>query len=336
MKVAVCYEPKKPLVIEERPVPEIGEEEVLIKVHYCGVCHSDLHIVDGDWADWVSYPTIPGHEVVGIAVKVGSKVKNVKEGDPVGVPWLYSSCEVCDYCVEGEEPLCPNHEITGITKQGGYAEYMVAHGRFVAKIPEKLDLAYAAPLFCAGLTVYSALRHMEVKPDDLVAVQGVGGLGHLAIQYAKAMGAKVVAISHSSNKKETALSLGADYFIDTSTSDPAEELKKLGGADIIISTVFDSKAIQPLISGLAPKGRLCVVGAASEPLLVSPFELLAKRLVITGSAIGGRKLLRETLEFSADLGIKPLVEIFPFEQVNEVLDRLRKGNINLRAVLKMV
>ncbi len=336
MKVAVCKEPKKPLVFEEWDVPEINDDEVLIKVHYCGVCHSDLHIVDGDWDDWVSYPTVPGHEVAGIAVKVGRNVSWIKEGDPVGMPWIYSSCEVCDYCVDGDEPLCPNHEITGITKQGGYAEYMKAPGRFVTRIPENLDLAYSAPLFCAGVTVYSALKRLNIKPDELVAVQGIGGLGHLALQYAKAMGARVVAISHSSKKEKLARELGADYFIDTSKIDPAEELRKLGGADVILTTVFKAEAIQPLVEGLAPRGRLSVVGAAQEPIQVAPFDLITKRIVVTGSAVGGRKLLRETLRFSADFGIKPLIEVHPFEKVNEVLDRVRKGEVELRAVLKMV
>ncbi len=335
MKVAVCKEPKKPLVFEEWNMPEIGEEEVLIKVHYCGVCHSDLHIVDGDWADWVNYPTVPGHEVAGVAVKVGSKVDWIKEGDRVGMPWIYSSCEVCDYCVEGDEPLCPNHEITGITRQGGYAEYMKAPGRFVTKIPQALDLAHAAPLFCAGVTVYSALKHAGVKPDELVAVQGIGGLGHLAIQYAKAMGARVVALSHSPGKEELARKLGADHFISTAEKDPVEELKKLGGADVILTTVFDSKAIQPLLEGLAPRGRLSVVGAASEPIQVSPFDLITKRIVVTGSAVGGRKLLRETLQMAADFGIEPMIETYPFEQVNEALDALRKGKPKFRIVLKM-
>ncbi len=335
MKVAVCKEPKKPLVFEEWEVPEINDDEVLIKVHYCGICHSDVHIADGDWADWVNYPTVPGHEVTGIAVKVGKNVTWIKEGDKVGMPWIYSSCEVCDYCVEGDEPLCPDHEITGITKQGGYAEYMKAPGKFVTKLPENIDLAYAAPLLCAGVTVYSALRHLNIKPNELVAVQGIGGLGHLAIQYAKTMGARVVAISHSSNKESLAKELGADYFIPTSERDPVEELKKLGGADVILTTIFDTKSIQPLIEGLAPRGKLSVVGAASEPIQVVPFDLITKRIVITGSAVGGRKLLRETLQFSADFGIKPMVEIYPFEKVNEALDAVRQGKVKFRAVLKI-
>jgi Zn-dependent alcohol dehydrogenases len=252
MKAAICKEFKKPLVIEDIPIPEIGPDEVLIKVKYCGICHSDLHIVDGDWESWVKLPVVPGHEVAGIVEKVGSNVKNVKEGDRVGMPWLYSSCEICDYCVEGEEPLCPNHEITGITRQGGYAEYMKAPSHFVTKIPDKLELSYAAPLFCAGITVYAALVRLNLKPNELVVIQGIGGLGHLAIQYAKAMGAKVVALSHS-DKEKVAKELGADYFINSSKQDPVKELKALGGADAILTTVYDSKSIQNLVNALAPK-----------------------------------------------------------------------------------
>jgi D-arabinose 1-dehydrogenase-like Zn-dependent alcohol dehydrogenase len=335
MKVAVCKEYKKPLVFEEWDVPEINDDEVLIKVHYCGVCHSDVHIVDGDWADWAKCPTVPGHEVAGTAVKVGKNITWIKEGDKVGMPWIYKSCEVCDYCVEGEEPLCPNHEVTGITRQGGYAEYMKAPGRFITKIPDNLDLSYAAPLFCAGITVYAALKHLNIQPDELVAIQGIGGLGHLAIQYAKAMGAKVVAISHSPDKEELSKELGADYFISTKETDPVEKIQSLGGADVILSTVFDSKAIEPLVGALAPKGRLSIVGAAGQPISVSPFDLLSKRIVLTGSAVGGRKLLRETLQFSADRGIKPMIEIYPFEKVNEAIDAVRKGKPKFRAVLKI-
>ncbi len=333
MKAAICKEFKKPLLIEDIPIPEIGPDEVLIKVKYCGICHSDLHIVDGDWESWVKLPVVPGHEVAGIVEKVGTNVKNVKEGDKVGMPWLYSSCELCDYCVEGEEPLCPNHEITGITRQGGYAEYMKAPSHFVTKIPDNLELSYAAPLFCAGITVYAALVRLNIKPNELVVIQGIGGLGHLAIQYAKAMGAKVVALSHS-DKEKVAKDLGADYFINSSKVDPVRELNALGGADAILTTVYDSKSIQNLVNALAPKGRLSVVGAAQEPIYVNPFDLITKRIVITGSAIGGRKLLREMLEFSAFNNIKPIIQEYPFEDVNKALDDLRAGKIILRGVLK--
>lgn len=333
MKVAVCKEFKKPLVIEDIPTPEVGPDEVLIKVKYCGICHSDLHIIDGDWESWVKLPVVPGHEVAGVIEKVGSNVKNVKEGDKVGMPWLYSSCELCDYCVEGEEPLCPNHEITGITRQGGYAEYMKAPSHFVTKIPDELELSYAAPLFCAGITVYAALVRLNIKPNELVVIQGIGGLGHLAIQYAKAMGAKVVALSHS-DKENVAKKLGADYFINSLKTDPVKELNALGGADAILTTVYDSKSIQNLVNALAPKGRLSVVGAAQEPIYVNTFDLISKRIVITGSAIGGRKLLREMLEFSAFNNIKPIIQEYPFEQVNKALDDLRAGKILLRGVLK--
>ncbi|GAB6077826.1 alcohol dehydrogenase catalytic domain-containing protein [Hydrogenobaculum acidophilum] len=333
MKAALCKEFKKPLVIEDIPIPEIGPDEVLIKVKYCGICHSDLHIVDGDWESWVKLPVVPGHEVAGVVEKVGANVKNVKEGDKVGMPWLYSSCELCDYCVEGEEPLCPNHEITGITRQGGYAEYMKAPSHFVTKIPDNLELSYAAPLFCAGITVYAALIRLNIKPNELVVIQGIGGLGHLAIQYAKAMGAKVVALSHS-DKEKVAKDLGADYFINSSKVDPVKELNALGGADAILTTVYDSKSIQNLVNALAPKGRLSVVGAAQEPIYVNPFDLITKRIVITGSAIGGRKLLREMLEFSAFNNIKPIIQEYPFEDVNKALDDLRAGKIVLRGVLK--
>ncbi len=336
MRAAVCREPEKDLSVEEVDLPEISEEEVLIRVHCCGVCHSDVHIVDGDWKEWVSYPTIPGHEVAGTVVKTGGKVKSVKEGDRVGVPWIHSSCEVCDYCVEGDEPLCPEHRITGISVQGGYAEYIKVPERFATKIPDELDPLHAAPLFCAGVTVYAALRHVGVKPGELVAVQGLGGLGHLAVQYAKAMGARVAVLSHSPDKEKAAESLGADIFIDTSGSTGVEELKRAGGADVVLSTVFRSDLIQPLVSALSPRGRLTVVGAAPDPIQINPIDLIVRRLVITGSAVGGRKLLRETLRMAAEFGIKPVIEVFPLEEVNTALQRVREGSVRFRAVLKMV
>lgn len=335
MKAAICKEPKKPLVIEELPKPEISDEEVLIKVEYCGVCHSDIHIVDGDWASWVRYPTVPGHEVAGIVVEKGAKVKEIKEGDKVGVPWLYSSCEFCDYCVEGDENLCDKHEITGITKQGGYAEYIKVPYRFVTKIPDSLELYYAAPLFCAGITVYAGLIRSNIKPNELVVVQSLGGLGHLAVMYAKAMGAKVAVVSHTKEKEELARKLGADFFIFRDEKDPTKAILELGGADIIISTAFKSEAIQKMVGALNKRGRLMVLGAAQEDIKVSPMDLISKRIVITGSATGGRKLLRETLEFSASHNIKPMVEIFDFEKVNEALDRVRNSKVMFRAVLKI-
>lgn len=334
MKVAVCYEPGKPLVIEERDIPKISDDEVLIRVEYCGVCHSDIHIVDGDWADRVEYPVVPGHEVVGIVVDKGRNVRNVELGERVGMPWIYSSCGVCDYCVEGEEQFCPEYKITGISVQGGYAEYMKAPGNFITKVPEGLKPEEAAPLFCAGLTVYSALRRVGLKPGEKVAVHSIGGLGHLAIQFAKAMGGFVVAISGSKDKEDFVKKFGADEFV-YDDEDVPHRLKNFGGMDVIITTSFVSHSIERLIKGLAPKGRLTFVGNAQEPIKVYPREILGKRLVITGSAVGNRKLLRETLKFAKEWNVKPMVEVFEFERVNEVLDVVRRGRAKFRAVLKI-
>ncbi len=334
MKVAVCYEPGKPLVIEEWEIPKINGDEVLIRVEHCGVCHSDIHIVDGDWADRVKYPVVPGHEVVGVVVDKGKNVKNVEIGERVGMPWVYSSCGVCDYCVEGEEQFCPEYKITGISVQGGYAEYMKAQGNFITKVPEGLKPEEAAPLFCAGLTVYSALRRVGLKAGERVAVHSIGGLGHLAIQFAKAMGGFVVAISSSKDKVELVKKLGADEFVYDDENAP-QRLKELGGMDVIITTSFISDSIERLIKGLAPRGRLTFVGNAQEPIKIYPREILGKRLVITGSAVGNRKLLRETLRFAKDWNIRPMVEVFEFERVNYALDIVRKGKARFRAVLKL-
>jgi len=332
MKAAVCKEPGKPLEFEDISLRKLEDDEVLIKVHYCGICHSDIHIIDGHWADRVKYPVIPGHEVVGIVVDKGKNVRNIEVGDRVGVPWVYSSCGICDYCLEGEEQFCPEYKITGISVPGGYAEYMISKGSFTTKIPKDLNMEEAAPLFCAGLTVYSALKRVNLRPGEKVAVHSIGGLGHLAIQYAKGMGAYVFAISSTKEKERLAKELGADVFV-WEGDDVVDILRSFGGMDVIITTSFISSSIEKLIKCLAPRGRLTFVGNAMEPIKIYPREILGKRLVITGSAVGNRKLLRETLEYAVKWNIRPKIEIHPFDKINEGLEKVRRGKANMRVVL---
>jgi alcohol dehydrogenase, propanol-preferring len=334
MKAAVCREPGKPLVFEDRPLPEIEEDEILIKVQHCGICHSDLHIVDAEWPG-LPYPLVPGHEVVGVVEKAGKRVIHFSEGDRVGMPWIYSACGHCEFCLEGDDPLCPHTEVTGITKQGGYAEYMKAPADYAVGVPDKLRSINAAPLFCAGLTVYAALVHAGIKPGDRVAVQGIGGLGHLAVQYAHAMGASVAAVGRTKDKADLARQLGADLHIASEEEDVVEALKAFGPPDILLTTIFNAAAIEALLPALNKRGRLSIVGAATEAIKVNPGDLIGKRISVTGSAVGSRKILKDMLWFSAERNILPMVEEVPFDQVNEGLDRLRRGEPRFRQVLSM-
>lgn len=332
MKVAVCKKPGKPLVIEERPKPEIKEGEVLIKVEACGVCHSDVHIVDGDWAEMVTYPVIPGHEVVGTIEAIQEPSYNLKVGMRVGMPWIYDTCGVCQYCLEGEDDLCPDQKVTGITHPGGYAEYMVAPARYATVVPEELDPIEAAPLFCAGLTVYSAIKRMHLPPGSRLGVQGIGGLGHMAVQYGHALGYEVVAITRSMKKTEAIRALGAKEIISTDNPDNLKAYAQT--LDGILTTVFDTSLMELVLPLLKPRGVFSIVGAGSQPLKISPLDLITRRIMVTGSAVGGRKLLREALAFSAKHQLLPKVETYPLEKVNEALAKVREGKANLRVVLR--
>lgn len=333
MKAAQVKEKGGDFVIVDIDKPSPKENEVLIKIEACGICHSDAFVKDGTFPG-IQYPRVPGHEVVGTVEEVGENVKNWKRGQRIGVGWHGGHCFVCEHCRRGDFISCQNAQVSGISYDGGYAEYMCAPQEAVAAIPEELSSAEAAPLLCAGITVFNALRNSGIKPGELVAVQGIGGLGHLAVQYAAKMGMRTVAISTSNDKKELAKELGAHHFINTEDQDPAKELQNLGGAKLILATAPYSKAITAVTGGLGIDGKLLMVAATGDPVEVSPMELLMGRKSLAGWPSGTAKDSEDTLHFSALTGTKTKIEEFPLDQVNEAYERMITNKARFRVVLK--
>ncbi len=334
MKAAQVQEKGGDFVIVDLEKPTPKAKEVLIKVEACGICHSDAFVKDGTFPG-IQYPRVPGHEVVGIVEKVGEQVNIWKEGQRVGVGWHGGHCFECDPCRRGDFINCENAKVSGISYDGGYAEYMTAPQEAVAAVPEELSSEEAAPLLCAGITVFNALRNSGIKPGDLVAVQGIGGLGHLAVQYAVKMGMRTVAISHSDSKKRLAKEMGAKHFINTANKDPAEALQKLGGARLILATAPVSEAITAVIGGLAIDGRVLMVAATGEPVQVSPMQLLMGRKGLSGWPSGTAKDSEDTLNFSALTGTVPMIEEYPLDKVNDAYDQMINNKARFRVVLKM-
>ena len=334
MKAAVCEAFAKPLVVKDVPEPSIGPDDVLIRMTGCGVCHSDLHLVDGDWKDWgTPLPIIPGHEVTGVVEKTGEQVAGLKPGDAVGVPWMQYACGQCPPCRSGAEMLCAAQKSTGVTVHGGYAERVKAPAAFTHRIPEGMDLADAAPLLCAGITVFSPLRRAGNLAGKTVAVAGIGGLGHLGIRMAAAMGAHVVAITRGDEKDALARGLGASAVIDSAKEKTGKQLARMGGADLILLTSISARLFEECIPGLGPNGTLVVLAAIAETAKVIPAALITGQKRIAGSVIGTRDDMDAMLRFAADHRIGPIVERHPLEKVNDVLERMRQGKIRLRAVL---
>jgi len=316
MKVAQIGKPHGDWELVERDVPEPGENEIRIKVEACGVCHSDLLVKEGLWPG-LQYPRIPGHEVAGRIDALGSRVRGWTLGQRVGVGWHGGHCFHCEQCRRGHFILCKFEKITGISHDGGYAEYMVSPAEAVASMPDDLPADEAAPLLCAGITVFNSLRNSGARPGDLVAVQGVGGLGHLGIQYAHRMGFETVALNRGTDKQALATKLGAKHYIDSSASSLAEALQKLGGARVALATAPDAKSISALVGGLAPDGKLLVVGAAMEPLSISALDLIGARRAIQGWPSGTAIDSEDTLRFSALSGVRPMIEKFPLARAKE-------------------
>ncbi|MGY5850539.1 alcohol dehydrogenase [Salegentibacter sp. F14] len=333
MKAAQIKEKGGDFIIVDIDKPSPKENEVLIKVEACGICHSDAFVKDGIFPG-IQYPRVPGHEVVGTVEQVGEKVKNWKKGQRVGVGWHGGHCFECEPCRRGDFISCENAQISGISYDGGYAQYMCAPKEALAAIPDALSSAEAAPLLCAGITVFNALRNSGIKPGDLVAVQGIGGLGHLAIQYASKMGMKTVAISTSDSKKDLAEELGAHHFINTDQTDPAKELQKLGGAKLILATAPYSKAITSVVGGLGIDGKLLMVAATGDPIEVSPMELLMGRKSVAGWPSGTAMDSEDTLNFSALTNSRPKIEEFPLDKANEAYERMINNKARFRVVLK--
>ncbi len=334
MKVAQVSKPGGNFEIVERPIPEPGRAQVRIKVEACGVCHSDA-IVKQSGFPGLQYPRVPGHEIAGRIDAVGADVTQWKPGQRVGVGWHGGHCFVCDPCRRGNFILCQVEKITGISYDGGYAEYVVVPAEAVAAIPDDLPADEAAPLLCAGITVYNSLRNAGARAGDLVAVQGIGGLGHLGIQYARQMGFRTVAIGRGGDKEALVKQLGAHQYIDSDAGAPAAALKALGGAVVILATAPDSKAISALVDGLAPDGKLVVVGAGLEPLSITPLQLIFTRRTVRGWPSGTAKDSEDTLQFSSLSGVRPMIERYPLEKVAEAYDQMISGRARFRVVLTM-
>lgn len=318
----------------ERPIPEPGRGQVRIKVEACGICHSDAIVKEGHWPFPLNYPRVPGHEIAGRIDAVGTDVSLWKKGDRVGVGWHGGHCFKCDPCRRGDFINCRNEIVTGLNVDGGYAEYTIAREEAVAAIPDDLPAAEAAPLLCAGITVYNALRNSGARAGEIIAVQGIGGLGHLGIQYARQMGFRTIAIGRGADKAPLAKKLGAHEYVD-STSGAAAELQKRGGASVILATAPDSKSISALMDGVAPNGKLLVVGASPEPLNISPLQLIPGRRDVAGWASGTGKDSEDTMQFSAQTGVRPMIEKYPLEKVADAYKQMITGKVRFRVVLTM-
>ncbi|MGB7583922.1 MAG: alcohol dehydrogenase [Terriglobales bacterium] len=320
--------------IVERPIPEPGRAQVRIKVEACGICHSDAVVKEGLWPG-LQYPRVPGHEIAGRIDAVGTDVTQWKPGQRVGVGWHGGHCFVCDPCRRGDFILCQFEKITAVSFDGGYAEYVVVPIEAVATVPDELPADQAAPLMCAGITVFNSLRNAGARAGDTVAVQGIGGLGHLGIQYARQMGFRTVAIGRGGDKEALARKLGAHEYIDTASGTPAAALQRLGGARVALATAPDSKAISALVDGLAPGGKLIVVGVGPEPLDITPLQLIVPRRAVQGWPSGTAKDSEETLQFSALSGVRPMIERYPLEKAAEGYQQMISGKARFRVVLTM-
>lgn len=318
----------------EKDIPSPDKNEVLIKVQACGICHSDQFTKEGAMPG-IEYPRVPGHEVIGTIEKLGEDVSLWEKGQRVGVGWHGGHCFECEPCRRGDFISCENGKVTGIHFDGGYAEYLVAPANAVAFVPDSLNSAEAAPLLCAGITTFNALRNSNLGPGDLVAMQGVGGLGHLAIQYANKFGCEVVGISRGTDKKELSKELGAHHFIDAEAKDPAKELQKLGGAKVILCTAPNSDAMSEVVDGLGRDGTMMVVGATMDPIKVSPMQLIMGRKSVEGWPSGDATGSEDTLNFSALQGIVPKIETYPLEKANEAYARMINNEARFRVVLTM-
>lgn len=336
MKAAVVNEFKQALEIKEVPKPTLGYGEILVKIEACGVCHTDLHAAHGDWPVKPKLPLIPGHEGVGVIVEMGEGVKSLKIGDRVGIPWLFSACGECEYCLSGRETLCPNQQNGGYSVDGGYAEYCKAPADYVARIPEGLDPIEVAPILCAGVTTYKALKVSEAKPGDWVAIYGIGGLGHIALQYAKAMGFNVIAVDIADEKLELASQLGADITINGLKNDPVQTIKeKVGGVQASVSVAVTRKAFEQAYQSVKRGGTLVVVGLPHDELPIPIFDTVLNGVSVKGSIVGTRKDMQEALDFAARGKVRSQIETAPLDSINEVFDDMVSGKINGRIVLKM-
>lgn len=333
MKAAVLRQPGLPLVVEEVDIPRLGIGEILIKVKACGVCHTDLHLAAGEWR-LPKLPLVLGHEAVGVVEAVGPGVISFKPGDRAGVPWIYSTCGECEYCTSDREPLCPAIVVTGFMVDGGYAEYLKALASHAVAVPAELTYLDAAPVYCAALTSYRALKISGARVGHTVAIWGIGGLGHYAVQIAKAMGASVVAVDISESKLDLARQLGADASIDASRQGPAEVIRSLGGAHVVVNLAPAAETVAQGFEALRPSGTLVLVGLPPGNFTLPILGSVAKGTRVLTSAVGARQDLREVLALAAAGKIKTIAEPCRLEEINEVFERMRKGQISGRVVIE--
>jgi len=334
MKAAQIAKAGADFQIVEREIPKPGVGHVRIKVQACGVCHSDVLTKEGSWPG-IQFPRVPGHEVAGIIDELGAGVSEWKKGQRVGVGWHGGHDGTCLSCRRGDFGNCRNMQIAGISYDGGYAQYMVAPAEALVAMPESLGDTEAAPLLCAGITTFNALRHSGALPGDLVAVLGIGGLGHLGIQFANKFGYKVAAVGRGSENAALAKKLGASVYIDSKSTNAAEVLQKLGGAQVILATAPSSKAMSALIDGLGPNGKLMVIGAAFDPIEVTPIQLITGARTIQGWASGIPTDAEDTLRFAELTGVRPMIETYPLEKAGEAYARMTSGDAQFRVVLTM-
>ena len=337
MKAAVVRSFGKPLVIEDVPVPTPGPGEVLVKVKACGVCHTDLHAASGDWPVRPVPPFIPGHEAAGIVAALGPGVTNLRVGDAVGVAWLHDACMHCEYCETGWETLCEHQHNTGYSVNGGFAEYVIAAAPFAARLPQHVDFASIAPILCAGVATYKGLKETEARPGEWVVISGVGGLGHVAIQYAKAMGLKVVGVDIAEDKLELAKETGADHAVNALSKDAVERvlLASGGGAHGVLVTAVSTPAFGQALRMVRRKGTVSLVGLPPGEFPTPIFDVVLKRITVRGSIVGTRRDLDEAIAFAADGKVKAEITKAPLSEINAVFDRMKAGKIDGRVVLDL-
>src|SRR5438093_7856864 len=334
MRVVQVTRPNGPFEIAEREIPELGAGQVRVIVEACGICHSDMFVKEGLWPG-LQYPRVPGHEVAGRVDALGGNVTEWKKGQRVGVGWHGGHCFVCEHCRRGDFAMCVNRKVTGFDFDGGYAEYMIAPAVVLAAIPDELLAEEAGPFMCAGVTVYNALRNSGARGGDVVVVHGIGGLGHLGIQYARQMGFVTVALGRGKDKEPLAKKLGAHHYIDSDAGDAVAELQKLGGARVILATAPNAKAISTLVDGLSVDGKLLIPAAPAEPLGLSVLPLIMGRRSVAGWYSGTAMDSQETLKFSVLSGVHPMNEVFPLERVAEAYEQMHSGKARFRVVLTM-
>lgn len=336
MRAAVVERFGEPLVLEDVPIPAPGPRQILVKTEACGVCHTDLHAANGDWPVKPALPFIPGHEAIGIVVEVGAGVASVRQGDRVGVPWLYSACGRCEYCLTAWETVCPEAQFGGYTRNGGFAEYVLADPNYVARVPKELSAENAAPIVCAGVTTYKGIKETGARPGEWIAVSGAGGLGHLAIQYAKAMGLYVCAIDIDDAKLAHARGVGADATVNATSPDTVAEISKItdGGAHGVLITAPSLSAFKQGVAMTRKRGTCVLVGLPPGDFPVPLFEIVANCVTIRGSFVGNREDMAESLAFAAEGKVAADIELQPLSAINDVLERLSRGDVASRVVLE--